>query len=32
MVGHSVETAKGGKSGKAKSLFIRQNTGNFASF
>ena len=27
MVGHSVGTAKGGKSGKAKSLFIRQNTG-----
>ena len=27
MVGHGVRTAKGGKSGEAKSLFIRQNTG-----
>ena len=27
MVGHGVRTAKGGKSGEVKSLFIRQNTG-----
>ena len=27
MVGHGVRTAKGGKRGKVKSLFIRQNTG-----
>ena len=27
MVGHGVRTAKGGQSGEAKSLFIRQNTG-----
>ena len=27
MVGQGAGTAKGGKSGEAKSLFIRQNTG-----
>ena len=32
MVGHGVHTAKGGKSGEAISLFLRQNTGNFVPF
>ncbi len=32
MVGHGVRTAKGGKSGKAKSLFIGVKTGNFCYF